>query len=279
MEDINETELNDTLIGMNIQQKYRDHYNAAKQRAIDKLVERYYTRAFQLQLQRGVCENPYLNEAYNFYKVEQDIEDKRLEKLTEEKGYKDKTDYMFITINPKDDIPFDKLKQTTEKIIEKTSWINQSEYAYSFEQRSNNPAEYSGYHVHMLVKTDDKPLNEIRRELKNKVKNIVDMDVVKSFDKGKNTKGPLSILPTAIPDNRIKYLLDWKKDKDKHAKQIVDEDFRQRYNLDRIYYQGELFSSLIIEQQCQQLPNIKSTDVKHVTCDQNMPSVKSHIVQ
>lgn len=79
------------------------------------------------------------------------------------------------------------------------------------------------------------------------------MDEVKKFDIGKNRKGPLSILPTADPTNRLKYMLDWKNDPDKHAKQIVDKEMRDNYGIDNIYYSGELFSQLIIgHQECQE---------------------------
>jgi len=247
--------MDDELLLMNIQQKKRDHYNAAKQRAVDKLVERYYTRAFQLQLQRGVCQDPLLKEAYEFCKKEEDIEKERQEKLIEEKGYKDKTEYMFITINPREDLNVSpiQMKEEVEKIVSKTKWINENEYAYVLEQRSNTPSEYSGVHCHLLVHTKDKPLNEIRREMKNKVKHLVDMNVVAKYDIGKNKKGPLSICPTIDPTNRIQYMLDWKKDPDKHAKQIIDKEMRETYGLDNIYYSGEKLSQLIIgHQECQQ---------------------------
>lgn len=246
--------MDDELILMNIKQKKRDAFNNAKQRAIDKLVERYYTRGFQLQLQRGVCEDEYLNEAYQFCKKEEDIEKERQDKLIEEKGYKDKTDYTFITINPENQsIGCNELKEEVDRIVQKTKWINENEYAYVIEQRSSNPTEYSGVHCHLLVHTKDKPNNEIRRELKNKVKHLVNLDEVKKFDIGKNRKGPLSILPTSDPTNRMKYMLDWKSDPDKHAKQIVDKEMRDNYGLDNIYFSGEFFSSLIIgHQECQE---------------------------
>lgn len=246
--------MDDELLLMNINQKKRDAFNNAKQRAIDKLVERYYTRGFQLQLQRGVCDNEYLNEAYQFCKKEEDIEKERQDKLIEEKGYKDKTDYTFITINPQNQyISPTELKEDIDKIVQKTKWINENDYAYVIEQRSNTPAEYSGVHCHLLVHTKDKPNNEVRRELKNKVKHLVDMNQVKNFDIGKNRKGPLSILPTADPTNRMKYMLDWKKDPDKHAKQIIDKEMRETFGLDTIYFSGEFFSQLIIgHQECQE---------------------------
>lgn len=246
---------------MEIKMKNQERHDVAYRRAIDKLIERYYTRGFQLQLQRGVCNNPYLNDAYNFCKKEEDLEKERLEKLVEEKGYKDKSDYTFVTINPKDELSPLQMKEEVDKIVYKTKWINEADYAYVIEQRSNTPSKYSGVHCHLLVHTKDKPNNEIRRELKNKVKHLVDMDVVKSFDIGKNKKGPLSIIPTIEPNNRIQYMLDWKKDPDKHAKQIIDKEMRETFGIDNIYFQGELFSNLINRyEECQE--DIREEDIQ-----------------
>ena len=262
--------IDDTILMMQIQQKKKDCYDNAKQRAIDKLVERYYSRAFQLQLQRGVCTNQYLNEAYNFCKAEEDIENKRLEQLAEEKGYKDKQEYTFITINPINVDPI-QMKEEVEKIVSKTKWINENDYAYVIEQRSSDPSEYSGVHCHMLVHTKDKPNNEIRREMKNKVKHLVDMEVVNKYNLGKNRKGPLSILPTSEPQNRLKYMLDWKKEPDKHAKQIVDKQMREELGLEQIYYDGEILSNLIVGyKECQQQNNIETIDANQQKQNLNM---------
>ncbi len=244
--------LDDQLILMTLEQEQKDRHKSAKNRAIDKLIEKYYTRAFTLQLARGGCDIPILNEAYDFCQKEEAIEQQRQEKECEEKGYKEKTPYTFITINPKDQqISPIQMKEEVDKIITKTKWINENEYAYVIEQRSENPAEYSGVHCHLLVHTQDKPNNEIRRELKNKVKHLVDIEEVKKFDIGKNRKGPLSILPTTEPNNRLSYMMDWKKDLVKHKKQEVDKEIRRKYGLEQIYYSGELFSNLIIgHQEC-----------------------------
>lgn len=263
----------DDILLLKIQQKKLDAFNNAKQRAIDKLVERYYTRGFQLQLQRGVCTNEYLNEAYQFCKKEEDIEQQRVDALVEEKGYKDKCEYSFITINPKDEYisPPDMIKEV-DKIIEKTKWINENDYCYVIEQRSSVSGVYTGVHAHMLVHTKDKPNNEIRREMKNKVKNLVDMSVVEKFNTGKNRKGPLSILPTVIPENRLSYMLDWKKDPDKHAKQIIDNEMREKFGIDRIYFSGEKISQFIIgHQECQQQtdPNIQKDQIEDINENQN----------
>lgn len=251
--------MDDELILMTLEQEQKDRHKAAKNRAIDKLIEKYYTKAFTLQLQRGACEIPTLNEAYQFCKKEEEIEQQRQDKEIEEKGYKEKTPYTFITINPENqNISPIELKEEVDKIITKTKWINENEYSYVIEQRSEIPTEYSGVHCHLLVHTQDKPNNEIRRELKNKVKNIVNIEEVKKFDIGKNRKGPLSILPTAEPNNRLSYMLDWKKDPIKHRKQINDKEMRIKYGLDEIYYSGQLFSNLILE---------------YKRCHENMPDL------
>lgn len=272
-------------------QKIRDRNNQTYINAITKMTEKIIMRRVTLQLNRGETLKPpdvnmsaeqFLTEQKSLLVHEEEIEKQNQKDIIEEKGYKDKTEYTFVTINPKEDVPISTLKDSVEKAIQKTKWIRENDYAYVYEQRSNIPSEYSGIHCHLLVKTNSKPNNEIRRELKSKFKDIVDMDVVKKFDIGHNKKGPLSILPTAEPMNRIKYMLDWKKDPDKHSKQIVDKQFRHFYNLQSIYFSGELFSQLIVgHQECQDPANIPekplvedATNVKTIT--QHLKSKQSY---
>lgn len=244
-------------------QKLRERNNQTYMNAISKMTEKIIMKRVTLQLGRGETLKPpdvnmsaeqFLTEQKALLDVEEEIEKQKQDKLIEEKGYKEKTDYTFITINPKDQyIGCQQMKQEVDKIIEKTKWINENEYAYVIEQRGKTIADTHGVHCHLLVHCKDKPNNEIRREMKNKVKHLVDMAEVKKFDIGKNKKGPLSICPTAEPINRLRYMLDWKKDPDKHCKQIVDKEMREKYNLDKIYYSGELLSQLIIgHQECQE---------------------------
>lgn len=235
---------NNEIIEMNVRQ---DMYNRNKNKylnALSKITEKAMGRRIQLQVKRGETITPpnfrltdeeFYQEQAGLLKIEEEYESNRLNKVLDENGYKDKTDYTFITLNAKPEIPFDELKTATEDIVSKIGWIRDNEYSYVYEQRGDNPDEYSGYHVHMVVKTKDTALTQIRRDLKRKAARILDMDIVKSFDMGKNRKGPLSILPNRQIDNTLKYMLDWKKDIKKHAKQIIDKEFREKYKLDRIY--------------------------------------------
>uniref|UniRef100_UPI004048107F hypothetical protein n=1 Tax=Rheinheimera sp. TaxID=1869214 RepID=UPI004048107F len=121
-----------------------------------------------------------------------------------------------------------------------------------------------------------KPNNEIRRELKNKVKHLVDIEEVKKFDIGKNRKGPLSILPTTEPNNRLSYMMDWKKDPVKHKKQEVDKEIRRKYGLEEIYYSGELFSNLIIGyQECHITDPTPQEPLKELT-EKNIQNQNQH---
>ncbi|WP_445915320.1 hypothetical protein, partial [Flavobacterium sp.] len=81
-----ELSMDDQLILMTLQQEQKDRHKAAKNRAIDKLIEKYYTRLYTLQLARGGCEIPILNEAYDELQKEEVIEQQRQEKEVEEKG-------------------------------------------------------------------------------------------------------------------------------------------------------------------------------------------------
>jgi len=248
--------IDDQLILMTIEQDEKDRHKAAKNKAIDKLIEKFYTRAFSLQLQRGACNIKSLNEAYDFMKIEEEIEIKRLDALAEENGYKEKEEYTFITICPENQhISPAELQKDMERIVAKTKWINEKDYAYVIEQRSENNESYIGVHAHLLVHTPEKTNYEIRREMKNKTKHLVNAEVVKTFDIGKNRKGPLSILPTCDFKNRMSYMIGRKSDKEKHRKQMIDREMRKKYNLENVYFSGELFSQYILEYNSQNPPD------------------------
>lgn len=259
--------IDDTLIELKVKNDMRTRNRNKELAAISKLTEKIIIKRMQLQLQNDrpitttnpdVSDEEYLKAQYHLLHEEQQYESDRLEKIVEEKGYKDKTPYTFITINPENQhIPIDEFQPIIDKIIDKTSWINKSEYAYVFEQRGKTLADTHGLHCHMLVKTDDKPPHEVIREIFNKIGKLVNVEKIKKdFKRFNYKKGPVTFDLTKNPENRIKYMLDWKKDPDKHAKQIVDKEYRLKYGLDTIYYSGELFSSLILgHQECQDTEN------------------------
>ena len=276
-----------SLIEMKVKQNMRDRNRNKELAAISKLTEKIIMKKIQLQLQNDrpitstnpdVSDEEYLKAQYNQLQEEQEYESKRIEQACVEKGYKDKTDYTFITINPENQhIPIDELKPQVEKIIEKTKWIRESEYAYVFEQRGKTLADTHGLHCHMLIKTNDKPAHEVKREIFNKLGNLVNVEKVKKDFKRFNYKeGPVTFDATLNPMNRIKYMLDWKKDPDKHIKQVVDKEYREKYNIDKIYYHGELLSQLILEQQeCQQEEDIQRNH--QVECaDTKEPTIMPH---
>lgn len=258
----------DTLLHMKVKATMRDRNRAKELAAISKLTEKIIMKKIQLQLQNNrpitstnpdVSDEEYLKAQHIQLQEEQDYEANRLDNICKEKGYKDKTDYTFITINPENqNIPIDELQPQIDKIIDKTKWIRDSEYAYVFEQRGKTLADTHGLHCHMLIKTNDKPAHEVRREIFNKLGNLVNVEKVKKdFKRVNYREGPVTFDPTLNPENRIKYMLDWKKCPDKHIKQIVDNEYRTKYNIDKIYYSGELLSQLIIgHQECHQNANI-----------------------
>jgi len=257
-----------TLLEMKVKANMRDRNRAKELAAISKLTEKIIMKKVQLQLQNNrtltstnpdVSDEEYLKAQYIQLQEEQDYEASRLDNICKDKGYKDKTDYTFITINPENqNIPIDELQPQIDKIIDKTKWIRDSEYAYVFEQRGKTLADTHGLHCHMLIKTNDKPAHEVRREIFNKLGNLVNVEKVKKdFKRCNYREGPVTFDPTLNPENRIKYMLDWKKNPDKHAKQIVDNEYRNKYKIDKIYYSGEILSQLIVgHQECQEKESI-----------------------
>lgn len=71
-----------------------------------------------------------------------------------EDGRKTKGDYLFITINPPDQLPHSQLISATEQFC---SLKVVKGYTYVFEQRGQVIDDYHGFHTHILIERNDKP--------------------------------------------------------------------------------------------------------------------------
>lgn len=81
-----------------------------------------------------------------------------------------KSTWVFITINPKDDSNVDVFISTVHKAVSK-KWI--SEARYVFEQRSELPGVFSGFHCHILIKRGTKPPSQVRNEFNGTFRSLV----------------------------------------------------------------------------------------------------------
>jgi len=140
-----------------------DRYQSTKSKAILKAEEEFYLKNERMRIQLEMNTNIPTSEYENR---------KQLDLLmAEKKANADPKYAVFITINPQnnslDDFP--KLDQCVQKAISKC-WI--TDYAYVYEQRSDNKNEIHGLHTHILLRRNTRPSN-LEREIRSTFKGIV----------------------------------------------------------------------------------------------------------
>lgn len=95
-------------------------------------------------------------------------------KLKEQNARINNNGWVFITVNPKPDVSFDKFVQKVTKLVNRKMW-QYVEYAY--EQRSDDAENVHGYHVHILCRRNlnykpSKCIKNTRNTFKGIVGNI-----------------------------------------------------------------------------------------------------------
>lgn len=134
-----------------------------------------------------------------------------------------KTDMLFVTINPREDIPFADFARCMVQISRK-KWLKR--YIYVYEQRGENEDEIGlKPHAHLLFYRDGKKPSHVIQEIKNTVKHITDINSDRIFNVRfvKSTDANVQRL--------LNYIVGKKKDEDKHKKQEIDILFREKYKL------------------------------------------------
>lgn len=172
------------------------------------------------------------------------------------------TEYLFITINPDENISeLDKFVRALDTISKK-KWVE--DCLYVIEQRGMNEDEIGkGYHAHLILHRNGKSFSKVARELLNTLyshkiydKNKIEEYVEKGNENGiiPYTTGPFVIEYTEPEHigNRISYITGKKlvKNKDgtynyKDIKQKFDTPFRAQNNLKEYYNIGEVFKPYI----------------------------------
>ena len=143
-----------------------------------------------------------------------------------------KSRYLFITINTKDNVPLNKLLELMKNLAKKV-WIKK--YLYVIEQRGETIDQLGkGFHSHILIDREGKKYSQILREFKTTIGDLVDVD----------NKSCFNIKPCKEEHlkNRQNYMISDKKDEEKRLKQDMDIIFRDKYTI-KPYY-GELFVEL-----------------------------------
>lgn len=138
-----------------------------------------------------------------------------------------KMNWCFFTVNFKEDVEHEEIVKTMSAFCEKCAYIDN--YMWSIEQRSTDPGDYYGFHVHILFSKDGNPPSKIQRAFKTKF-----------FDKYVGKPEALDYKYVENPEKRIKYILGVKDDKEKGAKTKCDKVFRDTYGYQAYYTKGTI---------------------------------------
>lgn len=139
------------------------------------------------------------------------------------------TDYILITINPRDGVKFQDFNNLVLKSIKK-KWI--SSYLYSFEQRGETEDDVGWRpHCHIILYRKGKIYCEIVREFKSCFKKICNVENIHCLN--------FKVIKDGTFYQVVNYVVGWKKDEGKHVKQIIDKRWRSIYDIKDYYYFGE----------------------------------------
>lgn len=215
------TTLIDTIINhcgtqqINLRHSLFAQYNNEKEELLKRKMKKILNQEYQLEQ---------LGPLYNKLKSLENTNEKRLkEKLAE----KNNNAWFWATINPKNDISFEKFRKVIEKIAKYSCFAG---CVYTYEQRGTLEEDNlgKGFHAHMIMKRNlnYKPKDleaKLRRGCKSIVGNILNNHQVNTAKIGYDFAG-----------DKYKYITGSKK-LEKQDKQIADRIFRKNRKLKSIY--------------------------------------------
>lgn len=152
-----------------------------------------------------------------------------LKKMREVSDEKFKSDFIFITINPKPSILLNDFLKVCNKSINKP-WIK--DYLYVIEQRGEDRDNLGkGFHLHLLINKGDYRFSHARREFVSTFNKYTDTSNISTFN--------FAMCKDSDLGNRQNYMIGRKKDESKWLKQDMDKIWRKIYNIPDYY--GKLF--------------------------------------
>jgi len=172
-------------------------------------------------------EDPELNEMFRVAYERRDKE--RYAYLEKQEEIKNKTKYIFLTINPNPQITFMEFYRCIEKLMSKP-WI--TKYLYVYEQRGETETEVGkGFHFHAIIeKPTNKSYQHMMRELASTANKVCDTSNFHFY----NVKN----ISEEEKERKIVYITGSKADVSKHLKQNMDIIFRKNNNLKSHYNIG-----------------------------------------
>lgn len=140
------------------------------------------------------------------------------------KPQKDNREILFITINPSSEVVFEDFYKKFELIKKRPFMVN---LAYTYEQRGKTEAEMgTGFHIHFMIdKTKYVTPAQVQRNLYSSFKSMVGS--MNSIDVRK--------YPFSYREEKLMYMTGQKWEAEKEASCKVNEIWRQKNNLMRLY--------------------------------------------
>lgn len=136
-----------------------------------------------------------------------------------------KSNFLFITINPKPSILLPEFMNICSKVVTKP-WINK--YMYVLEQRGDNDDDIGrGFHLHLLIDKGDYRFSHARREFVSSFRKVCDIQNYHTFN--------FAYCKESDINKRQNYMIGLKADPDKHKKQEYDKKWRKIYNIPDYY--------------------------------------------
>lgn len=134
---------------------------------------------------------------------------------------------VFISLRPPPSVEFETFLAVMKKILNK-KWLKR--YIYTYEQKGETEdTAGQGFHAHIILYRDGKVFSEIKREIDNTIKHIIDLKVYSAHD----------YKLCDDDDDNVQRLLNYiqgtKKDKYKHASQEIDIYWRNKMGLAPYY--------------------------------------------
>lgn len=197
-----------------------------KQLAFRRALINFYTKKYEVMLENGL--------------FDETLTDVKEARQTIDDLSKNCTEWMFVTVNPRNDVTLEDFQIKIDKLLKK-KWIDN--YIYCIEQRSVEPNVYSGIHTHMLIHNSvNKKFSEFKREFVSTVNSICDAQnpSILNFRSVKDDSDLKKMI------SYIKGSKDVSKDKTYKSDQIANTiQFRLDNEIDPIYYSGPLTTELL----------------------------------
>lgn len=204
-------EMNIGNLDVILQQKTRQLDVYFKKKALERVVVQYYTNHFN----KLIMEENFEKFLPLFKEIKEDIN-----------KFEEKTNYLFINVNPAPNHSLLYFQQVIEKALKKV-WIK--DYCYVLEQRAETEEEAGkGFHTHIIIeKIPEKQYSQCIKELGRSFSKVCDTSNYHLFSG--------AIIKESDINKRREYILGVKNDTQKHQKQIIDKYWRTENFLKTFY--------------------------------------------